>query len=209
MTIEDDKFIELQKKLMEKLLPLEKLPKEIVNIAYEYTSFRRELTKESDRGCALLAASHLDFLLSETLKAKMIGTPKELKALLDFNGPLGTFSSRILISYSIGLITKFHTKDLQLIRKIRNEFGHSTSIKDFENPKIKQLCDQLKLTIRSNKTSKSKFISSVSFITGALSGLIIKTDKFATKEEIDVEKFKDINDAFRLRVAKELGIDPQ
>jgi DNA-binding MltR family transcriptional regulator len=99
----------------------------------EWVTFTSELSKESDRGCALLAASHLDFLIEDLLKVKMVGTKKQVQSLFDFNGPMGTFSSRILISFSIGLISKSYVKDLQIIRKVRNEFGHSPSIINFDN----------------------------------------------------------------------------
>lgn len=205
----EKEYIELQRKIIEKLIPLDKLPKEISENALDYLAFRRELTKESDRGCALLAASHLDFLLEKMLDAKLIGTSKQRKALFEFNGPLGTFSSRILVSYSIGLLTKYHVDDLQIIRKVRNEFGHSPTTIDFGNPKISTLCNNLKLIVRSNKTPKAKFITSVSFISGGLKALATIEKRFVEKPEIDIEKAKDGNDKFRKILKSELGIDKQ
>lgn len=127
----------------------------------------------------------------------MIGTNKQLQSLFDFNGPLGTFSSRILISFSIGLISKSYVNDLQIIRKIRNEFGHSPSIIDFENDKIASLCNNLKLTIDSRKDNKSKFITSVAFITGSLIGSAYINEKFEEKKDGNIEGAKKDNEEFR------------
>jgi DNA-binding MltR family transcriptional regulator len=69
-------------------------------------NFRRELTKETDRGCALMAASFLDYELEKLLREKLVGSKNHLDTLFEFNGPLGTFSSRIRLSYSLGLIPK-------------------------------------------------------------------------------------------------------
>ncbi|GAA4083465.1 hypothetical protein [Mucilaginibacter panaciglaebae] len=69
----------------------------------EVMSFRQELTKETDRGCALMAGSFLEFELQKLIASKLVGTSKVINELFDFNGPLGTFSSRIKMSYSLGL----------------------------------------------------------------------------------------------------------
>ena len=53
------------------------------------------LNKESDRGCCLLAVSFLDNELKLLLEKKLVGSAKQKKEILGFNGALGTFSSRI------------------------------------------------------------------------------------------------------------------
>jgi hypothetical protein len=97
MKNEKDSIINFQKKFMEMILPKE-FPENLKNDMNEYIYFRKELTSESDRGCALLAASHLDFLLEKLLSIKLIGTKKQKKQIFDFNGPLGTFSGRIIMA---------------------------------------------------------------------------------------------------------------
>jgi len=187
----EDKILEFQKKLFDTIIPFEKMPPEFKKLMFEGIALRRELTKESDRGCALLAAAHLDYSLENVLKKKLIGSKKHLESIFNFNGPVGTFSGRILLSYSIGLITKMQLDDIQIIRKVRNEFGHSPSIISFEHEKIKSLCMQLKLIGRDNcEKPRSRFISSMFFIMGAFDGMIMKEEKFTEPTEVDVEKTK-------------------
>jgi len=189
---EEDPILISHKKLFEKIMPFEKLPSECKVLVFEGIAFRRELTKESDRGCALLAAAHLDYMLESVLRKKMIGSKNHLDSLFNFNGPVGTFSGRILLAHSIGLLSKMQLYDIQIIRKIRNEFGHSPSIIDFENDKIKSLCSQLKLIGRENCIkARSQFITSVFFILGSLDVLLIKEEKFVICEEVNVERTKD------------------
>lgn len=192
----EEKIIDIQKRIAKKLMN-PGLPEEVQKSALEWVTFRKELTKESARGCALLAASHIDFLLEEAMKSKLVGTNKQLKALFDFNGPLGTFSSRILLSYSMGLISKSYVNDLQIIRKIRNEFGHSPSIIDFNNLKISALCNSLTLTVDLKRDNKAKFITSVAFITGTLIALSYTGNKFEEKKDGNIEAVKKDSKEFR------------
>src|SRR3546814_2970630 len=57
--------------------------------------------------------------------------------------PLGNFSSKIKMCYCLGLIDKMIKEDLNLIRKIRNEFAHDLYA-SFDSDKIKNWCLQLK-----------------------------------------------------------------
>ena len=108
MSNKKDPIAEVQKRLMEILVPFDKMPADVKETSMEFISFRRELTKESDRGCALLAASHLEYMLEKALRKRLCGSKNHLDTLFSFNGPLGTFSGRILIIYSIGLFSKNH-----------------------------------------------------------------------------------------------------
>ncbi len=190
-------LVDFQKRFLDSLFMLDKFPSNIKEDILNYVEFRNELTKESDRGCALLAASYLDHLLEGVLKTRLIGSDKHLKTLLSFNGPLGTFSSRILMSYSMGIIPKVIMDDLQIIRKIRNDFGHSPIIISFENERIKSLSDNLKLISKTNEDPRSKFITSVFFVLGTLTSLKIEKVKFDSPKEIDFEKIKNTSDNFR------------
>jgi hypothetical protein len=193
-----EKYINIQKQLIEKLVDLDKLPEEVRNNLTDYVTFRHELTIESDRGCALLAGSYLDSQLEKVLRKKMVGNKKHLDNLFDFNGPLGTFSGRITITYSLGLISKNDLNDLQLVRKIRNTFGHSPSIIDFENEKIKSYCNNLKLVVRErSKSPRQKFNSSVSYLLGAIEGMLYtEDDTFIEKPNSELENFKKTIDEF-------------
>lgn len=187
-----DKSLVLQKKIFEHVVPFEKLPAGIKQNTFEFIEFRRELSKETDRGCALLAAAHLDDMLEKLLRKKLLGNKKHLELIFGFNGPLGTFSSRVLLCYSMGLISSNDLHDIQIIRKIRNEFGHSFSIINFETEKIKALCDNLKRNVHPDSyKSRYKFLNVVSGLSGLLFSSIKLAEQFKEEPNLDLEKRKE------------------
>jgi mannitol operon repressor len=105
--------------------------------------FLHEFTKESDRGAALVAASMLDERLKEVLEAYLITSKTSQELLSGFNAPLGTFSARASAAYVLGLIQENEFKEITVIRKIRNEFGHGWEPQSFESGSVASLCGQL------------------------------------------------------------------
>lgn len=206
MNESNESYIKRHKAFFDKFIDINKLSGNLDNKVWDYLIFRRELLKESDRGCALLAASHLDATLQKLFEVKLIGTKKEQKQLFDYSGPLGSFSSRIIMAYSMGIISKNYLHDLQIIRKIRNDFGHSPLIINFDDPKIKPLCHSLKCRRKNNKTTKAMFITVTLFIMGILENMIELEKKFEEKPDIDIEKIKSENEEFEIDVKKKLGI---
>ncbi|MBS1624314.1 MAG: hypothetical protein JST83_09865 [Bacteroidetes bacterium] len=176
--------------LIEQLLPTKQIPTNFMDAALKYMAFRSELLKESDRGCSLLSVSYLDCLLEDLLKAKMLGSQKHVNGLFELNGPLATLSSRILISYSLGIISKYEMEDFQIVRKIRNEFGHSFEIIDFESSKIKSYCNNFKLHVPTAGTNRDKFISVISYLAGALNTYLLGAAKYSEPKEMDLDWLK-------------------
>jgi mannitol operon repressor len=105
-----------------------------------------ELGRESDRAAALLAAGYLDHLLGELLAAHMVVAQSQVEEMLykNGNGPLGTFSARIDLGYCLGLLSGDEYKDLNLVRKIRNDFAHKLTGLSFATPNIASRCRELK-----------------------------------------------------------------
>ena len=105
------------------------------------------LSKESDRGVVLISASFLDEALESLLRAKFsIRYPKS-KSVINklFDGPLYTFSAKIKICYTIDLIGEWVYRDLEIIRKLRNNyFAHSVGIARFDLPEVVQLTEKFK-----------------------------------------------------------------
>jgi hypothetical protein len=111
---------------------------------------------------ALMSASYLDHILEVTLRLHF--TPKltadENRQM--FNGAqgaiLGTFSSKIRMSYVLGILPRAAYSDLLIINGIRNAFAHSLhKAIDFNNDYIKNDCDKLEyLKIYSPLGSPSK-----------------------------------------------------
>lgn len=102
-----------------------------------YNSMVETFHSESDRGAAVLAGSYADNVLGKYLAYKCKDKSKE-EDLFGSNGPLSTFSQRILISQAFGLISGNAAVTLQHIRKIRNYFAHHPLEATFETSPVRE-----------------------------------------------------------------------
>lgn len=186
------------------VMPIPEVTKELTK---KFRSVRSELSKESDRGLALYGTAHIDVELEKLLKKKLIGSEKHIKEILSFNGPLGTFSSKIKLSYSLGLIDKVMMDDINVLRKIRNEFAHSDEAISFNTQNIIDLCSNLQLSVKEvNAPSRKKFMNVVAGIAGLLYGAQYKATKYDELENIDLNKRKELCDAMLSHSIEQLGI---
>ena len=105
---------------------------------FENASKVSNLFGESDRGATLIAAAILEYQLEEILFSffRDIKSAKEL--LNGFNAPLGTFSSKIKISHALGLIEDDEYNQIEIFRKIRNQFAHEFNSLSFESKGVKE-----------------------------------------------------------------------
>lgn len=104
--------------------------------------FLKSSNNETDRGRALVVASLIEEMLEEILRNFLLEN-KETKSLFEAaNAPLGTFSAQSLLCRSLGLISKEEFKDIDIIRRIRNEFAHNVMC-SFEQQKISDLAASL------------------------------------------------------------------
>lgn len=83
----------------------------------------------SDRSCVIVAAAYIDDFLGYLFRCFLTSSSseKEDKELFSGYGPLSTLSSKIVLSYRLGLISNYEYKTIQIIRKIRNLFAHDIS----------------------------------------------------------------------------------
>lgn len=105
----------------------------------EFNAFLQEFQGESDRAAAVLAAAYLDEQLKDLLTAAFTVDSKGAE-LLDVNQPLGSFGPRIAISEAVGLITAPERRDLDLLRKIRNDFAHKLHGMSFADQRVASRC---------------------------------------------------------------------
>ena len=90
--------------------------------------FEKQFSEESDRACVILAAALLDTALETLLKAKLVHSSASEDPLFEgANAPLGSFSSRIEMSYRVGIIDAGFARALHLVRRIRNDFAHNVT----------------------------------------------------------------------------------
>lgn len=106
--------------------------------------FSDEFNKESDRACVILSAAMIENELENLLKRSLIPSTKRSDDLFDTaTSPLGNFSSKIIMAYRLGIISKKLYNSINIIRKIRNQFAHDIYECNFGNEKVKDKVRQL------------------------------------------------------------------
>jgi DNA-binding MltR family transcriptional regulator len=98
---------------------------------------KQEFEKETDRGAAIFATSLFDEALKNLLLSFFAPSTGSYDELFDGpNAPLSTLNAKITLSYRLGLLSNRFVRDLNLIRKIRNEFAHNIQGCDFNHTSI-------------------------------------------------------------------------
>lgn len=117
--------------------------------AQDWEKFLEEFQNESPRACVILGAAFLDIKLRELIASFLINERKVVDDLLGtekkVDSPLATFSARIRAAYCLGLVSKEQFDDLNVIRKIRNQFAHRLHDLSFDDNKIRDWCNSLKI----------------------------------------------------------------
>jgi mannitol operon repressor len=107
-----------------------------------FAHFIVEISRESDRGLALIGAAFIDERLADTLQAFFC---KDAAGLLHGkNAPLGSFSARIEACHALALIEDVEQNECDYIRRIRNEFAHKVITTSFAEQRISDLCTNFK-----------------------------------------------------------------
>ncbi|WP_293919590.1 hypothetical protein [Sphingobium sp. UBA5915] len=113
----------------------------------QFSAFHKAISDnkgdESEVAQSLIVASYLDHQVRLILEGFVLDRKKIKDALFEGpTAPMGSFSSRILAAYSLGLITKEEHESLTAIRQIRNEFAHKITT-SFEVEKMTPFFDKL------------------------------------------------------------------
>jgi len=96
----------------------------------------------SDKASAINVQGYAEDFLRELLEKHMV-KDTAVGDLFDGFGPLATFAARIKVAFALGLIDAQMEKDLNYIRKIRNEFAHSKEPISFDKSPVRELRKQL------------------------------------------------------------------
>lgn len=167
----------------------------------EVMEFRFSLNSETDRGCALMVASFLDHKLGKLLEAMFVDDSKVVSELFSHSGTLGTFSSRIDTAYALGLIGPNTRRDINLIRKIRNEFGHSHYTLKFTDDRIRSRCKELFHfnNIESTDDPRKMFVKTAISILALINSDLRRTEHRTVAKDLylDATERKNIRNAFR------------
>jgi hypothetical protein len=89
--------------------------------------------------------SMLEFDLERSIKWKLRPLNKEMrKRLFDGYGPLSTFAAKIDFAYALDITTDAIHKELNTMKKIRNNFAHTKQFLSLDEEPIKTLFLELK-----------------------------------------------------------------
>jgi hypothetical protein len=108
------------------------------------TTFDVAFGQTTGRSVGLVLAESLNEALYKLLERRMVAS--SAPGLLEDRGPLATFSSRIDASHAFGLISDRERRDLNLIRRIRNDFAHvsmTTLPMSFDTEAVRNRCIEL------------------------------------------------------------------
>lgn len=107
---------------------------------------RAEFAGSSERAAAIVGAAYLDELLTNLLNVFMVpDTAKKDKEIFSGNGPLSTFSSKINMSWKLGLISDRERTIFHSVRSIRNDFAHKLTGISFADDAIKQKVSSIEI----------------------------------------------------------------
>jgi hypothetical protein len=131
--------------------------------------FRRSLSLESDRGCALMSAAFLEIELENELK-------------------LGNFSSKISMAFALGLIDRNTLNELDLIRKIRNKFAHEHQSISFDDETLAPLIEKLNQNVYVECAShRERFIKTSLFLLSSIHATSLYKTPFIEKSNVNLD----------------------
>ena len=103
----------------------------------DFKDILHEIETDGVRGATLSAAALIDEFIKTAIRSKLIElSADEDKRLFHGQGPISSFSSRIMIGFALGIFGPTTRKDLNVIRDIRNRFAHTLEDIDFDTPAI-------------------------------------------------------------------------
>lgn len=109
----------------------------------DFPEFAKAFRGESDRAAAVLGSAYLDVQLEQLFKQRLAASFPE--DLLGPRGALGSFGARIDVAFALAWISSTTRNDLNVIRKIRNDFAHAPNhALSFETPSVCALTANLK-----------------------------------------------------------------
>jgi hypothetical protein len=121
--------------------------------------------------------SVIDEQLRELFRLRLVDNKKIAKEILEGTGPLATFSARIEMGVLVGLYPTSFARVLHALRKIRNEFAHSTGLISLDSAVIEIEARPLVERIKKfspgfpNMPARDRFISACEFVLGGLAGI--------------------------------------
>lgn len=106
-----------------------------------------EFYATSDRATVILQASALESILQQEIKQRFAQPVSGdlIDRVFEGNGPLATFSNKILMGEALGLFGPLFRHDLNLVRELRNGFAHARHAMTLETPVVAEMCKNLQV----------------------------------------------------------------
>jgi len=105
--------------------------------------FMRLVGKQDERAMVLSLATFIEDTLGRLLLAYFRDCKATRELVEGFSAPLGTLGSRIKVVYAVGLVTEEQFKDMEILRKVRNQFAHNWEGVSLERNDIAAMVGQL------------------------------------------------------------------
>ncbi len=102
-----------------------------------------EIDTGSHRATAPVAAVFVEEHLTLLIRDRIQPDSKLEDQMFLPGGPFGNFGVTINLGYFLGLYTKAARKELDINRRIRNEFGHKVEISRFDQSPVREWCMNL------------------------------------------------------------------
>ena len=111
-----------------------------------WTKLFDALDGDSDFVCVMIVGtSYVDYALGALLKAHFLDVTTSETLLQPTGGNLGSLHIKSSLTYCLGLISKGCKANIDRIAEVRNQFAHRLGELNFSDPKIAELCQQIKL----------------------------------------------------------------
>ena len=132
-----------------------------------------DLSAESDRGAIIIAATQVEDMLEHRIVQFMpnaLASPNLRKVIFEVDGPIASFSRKILIGHALGIIDAPYRRLTDIVREIRNACAHSRKPISLATPELRAICEQLvedilpDMTDRSDTAIRQAVIGKCSFI---------------------------------------------
>lgn len=102
-----------------------------------------EIDTGNHRATALVAAAFVEEHLTLLIRDRLQHDSKLERDMFRPGGPLGDFGVKINLGYFLSLYTKNAWKELDTIKRIRNEFGHTIEMSSFDQSPVREWCMNL------------------------------------------------------------------
>lgn len=174
----------------------------------ELIEFRRTLTKESDRAAALMAGAYLDELLKTLISEQLVDDANIQKSVIGTGGAIDSFASRINLAYLLGLIPDNIRYDLDLIRRIRNEFAHTAGPMDFEKDSVRSRCFLFKTPLSvEHLDANGRFLRASIVCANRIGTALLAIKRLEAAEDYDDTDSLKYMDYLNEYINEKLGVD--